>query len=289
MMQDPVCGMKLDKKEKIKHVYNKKTYYFCSKDCKDEFKKNPKKFLKETPVIELRDIYKDYHLGETRLRVLKDLSMNIWEGDFVVLIGVSGSGKSTVMNLIGCLDTPTKGKVYIDGKEVSKMSEDRLANIRNEKIGFVFQQFNLLGALNCRENVSLPLFFKKGSKAFKPDGKVKKYLKSVGLLERAEHKPLEMSGGEQQRAAIARALVDEPEVILADEPTGNLDSKTGKMIMRILEDLNEKGKTIIVVTHDPSISKAATRIMNLKDGRLIGNHKNIIKIIWSNKNNNSKK
>lgn len=288
-MYDVVCGMKLTKRPKFKSTHKRKSYHFCSKNCKAEFSKTPKKYVEGTPVIELNDISKSFHLGGVKIPVLHDLSLRVWEGDFIALVGVSGSGKSTAMNIMGLLDTPTKGKVYIDGKETSKIEEDQLAHIRNEKIGFVFQQFNLLGALNCRENVSLPLFFKKETKFLQQNGKVDKLISTVGLKERATHKPLEMSGGEQQRAAIARALVDDPEVVLADEPTGNLDSKTGKMVMEVFEKLNKEGRTIVVVTHDPSIAKGAKRILNLKDGKLISNHGLTKKVVWKNNHKSPKK
>ncbi len=273
-MYDIVCGMKLGDKPTFKGLHKRKTYCFCTKDCQSEFKKNPKKFIEGTPVVELKNVYKEFDLGRVKVPVLHDLSLKIWEGDFVALMGVSGSGKSTAMNIMGLLDDVTKGKVYIDGKETSKMGSNELAGLRNEKIGFVFQQFNLLGALNCRDNISLPFFFKKKSSKLEQNGNLDKLINNVGLKDRVEHKPLEMSGGEQQRAAIARALVDEPELVIADEPTGNLDSKTGKMIMDEFRKLNDKGKTLIVVTHDSNIANAAKRVLHLKDGRLISNHNN---------------
>lgn len=279
MHYDPVCGIQFAR-GKFTKVHGKETYHFCSKICEEEFAEHPKKFTEGAPVIELVDVHKDYLLGEVKVHVLKGLSFRIWKGDFVALIGASGSGKSTAMNMMGCLDTPTKGKIFIDGVETSKMTENRLAEIRGTKIGFVFQQFNLLGALNCMENIALPLFFQKGTKAFAADGNVDKLINTVQLQHRGGHKPLEMSGGEQQRAAIARALVNNPEVVLADEPTGNLDSKTGKIIMEMLKELNKEGKTIIVVTHDPSIAKEARRILNLKDGMLISGHRTNKDIIW---------
>lgn len=257
----------------FKSVYNKKTHHFCNKECKKEFDKNPKKFTEGTPVIELQDVHKDYHLGTVVVPVLHGLSLRVWKEDFIALKGVSGSGKTTVMNIIGVLDTATKGKIYIDGKKVSDMTEDQLAKIRGSKIGFIFQQFNLLGALNCEENISLPLFFRNGLETTKDKKNVNKYIKIVGLEHRKNHKPLEMSGGEQQRAAIARALVNNPEIIIADEPTGNLDSETGKKIMEVLQALNKEGKTIVVVTHDPNIAGKAKRVLYLKDGKLSSTEK----------------
>ncbi|MFH1533360.1 MAG: ATP-binding cassette domain-containing protein [Nitrospirota bacterium] len=268
-MYDIVCGMKLGKRCSFHSTYNKKKYEFCGKNCKNEFDKTPKKFINGTPVIELRDVHKDYQLGTVTVPVLHGLSLRIWKNDFVALKGVSGSGKTTAMNIIGALDTVTKGEVLLDGKDVSKMSENQLAKIRGSKIGFVFQQFNLLGALNCEENIQLPMFFRNGLETEKDQRTVQKYIKSVGLEHRKAHKPLEMSGGEQQRAAIARALVNDPEIIIADEPTGNLDSETGKTIMKVLKELNKQGRTIVVVTHDPNIAKETGKILYLKDGALV--------------------
>lgn len=268
-MYDIVCGMKLGKKCSFHSTYNKKKYKFCGKQCQKEFEKTPKKFVDGTPVIELRDVHKDYHLGTVVVPVLHGLSFRVWEGDFIALKGVSGSGKTTAMNIIGVLDTATSGKILLDGKEVSKMSENQLAKIRGRKIGFIFQQFNLLGALNCEENVSLPMFFRNGMETAQDQKNINKYIKAVGLEHRKVHKPLEMSGGEQQRAAIARALINDPEVIIADEPTGNLDSETGQNIMKVLKELNKQGRTILVVTHDPDIAKAAKKVLYLKDGILV--------------------
>jgi putative ABC transport system ATP-binding protein len=268
-MYDIVCGMKLGKRCSSHSTYNKKKYKFCGKDCKKEFDKTPKKFTTGTPVIELRDVHKDYQLGSVTVPVLHGLSLRIWEGDFIALKGVSGSGKTTAMNIIGVLDTVTSGEIFLDGKNVSEMSENELARIRGGKIGFIFQQFNLLGALNCEENVELPMFFKNGAETEKDKKNVQKYIKEVGLGHRKAHKPLEMSGGEQQRAAIARALANNPEVIIADEPTGNLDSETGQSIMKVFKELSKEGRTIIVVTHDPNIAKEAKKILYLKDGVLV--------------------
>lgn len=267
-MHDIVCGMKLSKRCSFHSTYNKKKYEFCGKNCKKEFDKTPKKFIDGTPVIELQDVRKNYQLGTVTVPVLHGLSLRVWEGDFIAIKGVSGSGKTTAMNIIGVLDTLTSGKILLDGKNVSEMSENQLAKIRGSKIGFIFQQFNLLGALNCEENVSLPMFFRNGLETAKDQKNVNKYIKSVGLEHRKAHKPLEMSGGEQQRAAIARALVNDPEIVIADEPTGNLDSETGKSIMKVLEELSKEGRTILVVTHDPDIAKIAKKVLYLKDGVL---------------------
>lgn len=272
-MYDIVCGIKLDKRKALKGIHNKKNYGFCSKDCRAEFKKNSKKFLEETPVIEFQDVHKEFHLEEIVIKVLRGLSLKIWKGDFIAIMGASGSGKSTAMNIIGALDTISQGKVLIDGQDVSTMDSNQLAKIRGNKIGFVFQTFNLLGALNCEENISLPLFFKRNGDRNEQGAKnVQKFMKTVGLGERAAHKPLQMSGGEQQRTAIARALVNDPELILADEPTGNLDSETGATVLEILKNLNEQGRTLVVITHDAAIAKMARRILHMKDGVLIQNN-----------------
>lgn len=268
-MYDVVCGMKVDGRINFKSLYNKKAYGFCSKNCKSEFEKTPKKFVNEVPVIELQEVHKDFEMGSVTVPVLRGLSLRVWKNDFVALMGASGSGKTTAMNIIGVLDTATSGKVYIDGTEVSNMTEDQLAKIRSKKIGFVFQQFNLLAALDCQENVSLPLFFRDKLENTGDRKRINSYIDSVGLKDRKAHKPLEMSGGEQQRVAIARALVNSPELVIADEPTGNLDSVSGKLIIEILKNLNKQGTTIVVVTHDLNIAKEAKRVLHMKDGKLI--------------------
>ncbi len=218
--------------------------------------------------MELKDVWKVYDLGKVQLEVLKGVSLDIEEEDFVVVLGPSGSGKSTLLNLMSCLDTPTKGKVYLEGKDVSALSEDELARIRGRIIGFVFQQFNLLPHLTALENVSLPTVFQ-GVSQEERIRRAKKYLDAVGLSNRMDHRPSELSGGEKQRVAIARSLVNNPDVIVADEPTGNVDSKTGAHIMEILKELNEKeGRTIVVVTHDSELQEFGKRTVKIKDGEI---------------------
>jgi putative ABC transport system ATP-binding protein len=220
------------------------------------------------PLIKLEDIQKTYKLGKLELNVLRGINLEINSGAFVSIMGPSGSGKSTLMYMIGCLDVPTKGKVFLDGKDVSKFSEDELAGIRGRKIGFVFQQFNLLSNLNALENVAIPMVFQGRGEA-KRKQRAENLLVSLDLEKRIFHKPNELSGGERQRVAIARALANDPEIIIADEPTGNLDSNTGKMIMRVLSDLHEKeNKTIVVVTHDPKIAEYSEEIINIRDGEI---------------------
>ncbi len=217
------------------------------------------------PVIELKDVKKTYLLGEVVVPALAGVSLAIFEKEFVAIMGPSGSGKSTLMNLVGCLDLPTSGKVFLSGKDVTHFSESDLAQERGQKIGFVFQKFNLITSLSALENVELPLVFR-GWGEGKRRRKSLEMLGLVGLHERANHLPTQLSGGEQQRVAIARALAVEPEIVLADEPTGNLDSKTGQDILALLESLHAQGKTIVVVTHDASVGKRAQRIIHIKDG-----------------------
>jgi len=234
-------------------------------------------------LIKLENLWKIYQLGEIELTVLKDISLEIAPGAFVVILGPSGSGKSTLLNMIGCLDLPTKGKVFLDGRDISQMSEDELAQVRGQKIGFIFQQFNLLQNLNALENVAIPMIFQGKSDSERQE-RAKSLLASLGLRERITHRPSELSGGEQQRIAIARSLANNPEIIVADEPTGNLDSTTGKRIMEILINLHRKeGKTIVVVTHDPNIANYSNQIINIKDGQLVTNHLVREKVLWANK------
>jgi len=220
-------------------------------------------------LFEIKDVWKTYCLKEVETHALRGVSLKIENGEYVAILGPSGCGKSTLMHVIGCLDTPTKGSVIVDGKEISELNDDELAKIRREKIGFVFQAFNLIGSLTAAENVAMPMRFKGYGKA-ESIKKAKDLLKRVGLEKRTDHKPNELSGGEQQRVAIARALANDPEVILADEPTGNLDSGSGSEIIALLEELHGKmGKTIIVVTHDASLAKRAKRQIKLKDGQIL--------------------
>ncbi len=219
--------------------------------------------------IEIKDVWKIYKMGEVEVKALRGMNFIVKKGEFVAIQGPSGSGKSTAMHMVGCLDIPTRGKVLLEGKDISKMSESRLAQIRGKKIGFVFQQFNLIPTLTALENVTLPMIFQNVSD-YKRKQRATKLLTLVGLGDRMTHRPSELSGGQQQRVAIARSLANDPDVILADEPTGNLDSKSGKEIMQLLCNLHKKeGKTIIMVTHDPRLARCAERIAFLKDGQII--------------------
>jgi len=239
------------------------------------------------PLIKLENVWKIYQLGKVEFTVLKEINLEINRGSFVSIIGPSGSGKSTLLNIIGCLDIPTKGKIFLDGQDIQKLSEDELAKIRGKKIGFVFQQFNLLPNLTAIENVVLPMVFQKIPEE-KRFGRAKKLLEMVGLGERIFHKPAELSGGEQQRVAIARALANNPEMLITDEPTGNLDSKSGEMIMEILKELYQKGeRTIIVVTHDPQIASFSKEVVHIKDGQIVSDHEAMKKVLWLRENSRS--
>lgn len=219
-------------------------------------------------MIRIENLSKIYQTGNTPLQVLKDINVHIAKQEFVAIIGPSGSGKSTLMNMIGCLDTPTSGSVYLDQRLVDRLDDDALAEIRNLKIGFIFQSFNLLSKLTALENVELPLIYR-GVKANERKAKAMQYLQLVGLEDRVNHLPTQLSGGQQQRVAIARALAGEPPIILADEPTGALDSKSGKEVLALLHQLNELGHTIVVITHDMEVAQQAKRQIRIHDGAIL--------------------
>jgi putative ABC transport system ATP-binding protein len=218
-------------------------------------------------MIDLIDIYKIYQVGDTEIRALDGISLHIDEKEFVAIVGQSGSGKSTCMNMVGCLDIPTSGKYILNGKDVSKLSEDELSEIRNLTLGFIFQQYNLISKLNVFENIELPLIYR-GIEKHDRQRMVEESLSRVGLLNRIYNMPSQLSGGQQQRVSIARALSGNPPVILADEPTGALDSKTGQEVLELLKQINEEGSTIVLITHDNSIAHQAKRIVRLHDGSI---------------------
>lgn len=218
-------------------------------------------------MLELKNIKKYYKMGETIVKALDGINLTIGDGEFVTIIGPSGSGKSTMMNIVGCLDVATEGEYFVDGVEISKYSENQLAFLRNKKMGFIFQGFNLLSNMTALENVELPLIYQ-GIPAKKRKSLSIKALEMVGMKERMKHKPTELSGGQQQRVAIARALATKPKCILADEPTGNLDSATGDEIMKILKNLNDKGTTVIIITHNDEIAALSKRVVRIHDGKI---------------------
>lgn len=218
-------------------------------------------------LIETYNLWKTYEMGTEKVHALRGASISIEKGEYVAIMGPSGSGKSTLMNLIGCLDTPTQGEYLLNGKKVNQMNDDELANIRNREVGFVFQTFNLLPRATALHNVELPLIYN-GSPAVERKEKAEAALRRVDLGDRMYHKPSELSGGQRQRVALARALVNDPSLLLADEPTGNLDSKTSIEIMRLFEQLHQQGNTIIVVTHEESIAKSAQRVLSILDGEI---------------------
>lgn len=218
-------------------------------------------------MLKLEHIEKAYQQGKNIVPVLHDITFHVAHGEFVAIMGPSGSGKSTLMNLIGLLDTPASGSYFFDGTEVSRCSENMLSQIRNEKIGFVFQNFNLLSRISALENVALPLVYAGVGRRERLE-RARHYLEAVGLGDRADHQPNELSGGQRQRVAIARALVNDPHIIMADEPTGNLDTKSTKEIMEIFESMHEKGRTIILVTHEPEIAACASRQLLVRDGKI---------------------
>ncbi len=221
------------------------------------------------PIIRLEEVWKTYRMGGSEVHALQGLSLAVNKGEFLAVQGPSGSGKSTCMNMIGCLDIPSKGRIFLEGKDIARMSESDLAQVRGRKIGFVFQKFNLINTLTALENVMLPLVFQSMEKE-KREAQAKEVLSLVGLSDRMEHKPQELSGGQQQRVAIARALAVDSEIILADEPTGNLDSATGKSIMELLRELHvHYKKTLILVTHDDRLASFAARVAYIRDGKIV--------------------
>ncbi len=219
-------------------------------------------------MIRTEHLSKIYRMGQIEVPALRDVSIEIEEGEFLAIVGPSGSGKSTFLNMLGCLDKPTTGAVFIEGTNTALLNENGLAEIRREKIGFIFQQFNLIHTLNTLENVSLPLFFAGVNRAARLK-RAAELLTKVGLEKRMQHKPSELSGGQQQRVAIARALANNPEIIIGDEPTGNVDSETGTAIMDLLTALNREGRTVIIVTHDTEIAAYAPRVIKMKDGKVL--------------------
>lgn len=225
--------------------------------------------MSKKTIIDIRNLKKDYHVGEVTVHALRGVDLSIREGEFVAIMGASGSGKSTMLNIIGCLDKPTSGDYLLDNINVNAMDSDELACLRNRKLGFVFQSYNLLSRTNALENVELPLFYNSEVSSAERRQSALNFLEAVGLSDRFHHMPNQLSGGQQQRVAIARALVNNPVLLLADEPTGNLDTRTSVEIMGLFRELNEKGHTVVFVTHEPDIAKFATRNVIFRDGRIL--------------------
>ncbi len=233
------------------------------------------------PIIKLENVWKIYHLDKVEVVALRGIDLEILPGAFVSITGPSGSGKSTLLNISGCLDFPTKGKVFLQGKDISRLSENELSLLRGKTIGFVFQEFNILPNLTVLENVTLPMIFQ-GVSIKERTKRAKEILEAVGLGEKVFHGATELSGGERQRVAIARAFANNPEMIIADEPTGNLDSISGKRIMEILTDLHKKQKkTVVVVTHNPIVANYSQGIINIRDGKIVVNHQKVKQVLWS--------
>jgi putative ABC transport system ATP-binding protein len=226
------------------------------------------------PVIRVQDVSKTFELGQIRVRALRNVTLRIDSGDLVAIMGSSGSGKSTLMNILGCLDIPSSGRYEIDGVDVSQMDEDDLADLRNHKIGFVFQSFNLVPRTSALVNVELPLAYA-GLRGAKRRQRAERALRSVGMAHRLDHQPAELSGGQQQRVAVARALVTNPSLILADEPTGNLDSHSTEDVLRIFADLNEAGRTVVLITHEPDVAEQAKRVIRLSDGEIVEDNRTL--------------
>jgi putative ABC transport system ATP-binding protein len=223
----------------------------------------------DNTIIEIKNLKKDYHMGEVTVHALRGVDMTIVKGEFVAIMGMSGSGKSTMLNILGCLDKPTSGEYRLDGVDINTLDKDALARLRNLKLGFVFQSYNLLSRTTALENVELPLFYNSKVRSKERKERSIKALEAVSLSDRMHHMPNQLSGGQQQRVAIARSLVNDPVLILADEPTGNLDTRTSIEIMELFQDLNSKGRTIVYVTHEPDIAKYATRNIIFRDGRIL--------------------
>ena len=276
--RDPVCGMDLADMAPAEEVRaDGETFFFCSDLCAARFRTDPRRFRGE-PLIHLHDVWKVFGEGEAATQVLRGINVHIWKGDFTAIIGASGSGKSTLLNMIGLLDTPTSGGLFLEGKPITQISDDERAALRSKKFGFVFQQYNLVPWLDAYDNALLPVVFARNG-----DGELRAQMRDrfreLGLGDRMDHRPHELSGGEQQRVALLRALANDPEIIIGDEPTGNLDSVTGNRILEMLITLNKREKkTLIIVTHDPHIAERADQIITIKDGKTIPGHRAHAKI-----------
>lgn len=268
IIHDIVCGMDITEFPDLVAVsYEGKEYQFCGEGCATRFRNDPKKFL-GTPLLDIHDLWKVFNAGTVVTEVLRGLSLHIWKGDFVAIIGASGSGKSTLLNMLGFLDRPTRGDILLNGKQVADLSDNERAEARTKTFGFVFQQYNLIPWLTARDNIYLPRLF--AGRSFEKVDTIEKQIEMSGLTHRLEHRPFAMSGGEQQRVAILRALSNDPLIVLGDEPTGNLDSITGNQILSMLIGLNrEQKKTLIIVTHDADIAEQADEIITIKDGKTV--------------------
>ncbi len=270
--RDPVCGMDLSgSTDFVEAKVAGGHFYFCSEPCAKRFKTDPERFQGE-PMIHLHDVWKVFHDGGVVTEVLRGINVHIWDGDFTVIIGASGSGKSTLLNMIGLLDKPTSGILNLDGKDITATTDDERTVLRSEKFGFVFQQYNLIPWLTAYDNVTLPMIFSETRDGMRREV-LERHFGDIGLGERMDHRPTELSGGEQQRVALLRALANDPEIIIGDEPTGNLDSVTGDKILDMLITLNKtEKKTLIIVTHDADIALKADQVITLRDGKTIPGH-----------------